>query len=63
MDDLVGTGSFTPELSEFMRPCVQAKLNLIISGGTGSGKTTLLNALSGFIPMRSASLPLRIQQN
>ena len=49
MDDLVGTGSFTPELSEFMRACVQAKLNLIISGGTGSGKTTLLNALSGFI--------------
>ena len=30
--------------------CVQARLNILISGGTGSGKTTLLNALSSFIP-------------
>jgi pilus assembly protein CpaF len=50
MDDLVGVGSVTTELADFLRACVQAKLNLIISGGTGSGKTTLLNALSGFIP-------------
>jgi pilus assembly protein CpaF len=50
MDDLVTTGTFTPDLTEFMRACVQAKLNTIISGGTGSGKTTLLNALSGYIP-------------
>ena len=49
MDDLVGVGSFTPDLAEFIRACVQAKLNLLISGGTGSGKTTLLNALSGYI--------------
>jgi pilus assembly protein CpaF len=50
MDDLVGVGSLTTELADFMRACVQAKLNTIISGGTGSGKTTLLNALSGYIP-------------
>jgi pilus assembly protein CpaF len=50
MDDLVATGTFTQELTEFLRACVQAKLNTIISGGTGSGKTTLLNALSGYIP-------------
>ena len=50
MDDLIAVGAMTPELAEFLRACVQAKLNTIISGGTGSGKTTLLNALSGFIP-------------
>src|SRR5207302_1890167 len=40
----------TPEMMEFMRACVEARLNMFISGGTGSGKTTLLNILSGFIP-------------
>jgi pilus assembly protein CpaF len=37
-------------MAEFLRACVIAKLNIIISGGTGSGKTTLLNVLSAFIP-------------
>jgi pilus assembly protein CpaF len=50
MDDLVNVGSLTRDLADFLRACVQAKLNIIISGGTGSGKTTLLNALSAFIP-------------
>ncbi|HLF71964.1 MAG TPA: CpaF family protein [Dehalococcoidia bacterium] len=50
MDDLINVGSMTTELAEFLRACVQARLNTIISGGTGSGKTTLLNALSGYIP-------------
>jgi pilus assembly protein CpaF len=36
-------------MAEFIRACVRARLNIIISGGTGSGKTTLLNVLSGFI--------------
>jgi pilus assembly protein CpaF len=49
-NDLVATGALTNELAEFFRACVQAKLNIIISGGTGSGKTTMLNALSSFIP-------------
>jgi pilus assembly protein CpaF len=50
VDDLIGVGSMTRELADFLRAAVQAKLNIIVSGGTGSGKTTLLNALSGFIP-------------
>ncbi len=35
---------------QFLKACVEARLNIVISGGTGSGKTTLLNVLSGFIP-------------
>ncbi|HEY8173994.1 MAG TPA: CpaF family protein, partial [Dehalococcoidia bacterium] len=50
INDLVATGALSNELAEFLRACVQAKLNIIISGGTGSGKTTMLNALSSFIP-------------
>ena len=50
IDDLINVGALTRELADFLRACVQARLNIIISGGTGSGKTTLLNALSGFIP-------------
>ena len=48
--DLIGFGSLTEGMSEFLRACVAARLNVIISGGTGSGKTTLLNVLSSFIP-------------
>ena len=48
--DLIKFGSLTENMSEFLRACVAARLNIIISGGTGSGKTTLLNVLSGFIP-------------
>jgi septum site-determining protein MinD len=48
--DLVKYGSFTPEIADFLRLCVESRLNIIVSGGTGSGKTTLLNMLSGFIP-------------
>ncbi|HZT08067.1 MAG TPA: CpaF family protein [Chloroflexota bacterium] len=50
VDDLVRFGSMTPEIAEFLRACVLARLNVVVSGGTGSGKTTLLNVLSGFIP-------------
>ncbi len=48
--DLVNFGTFTSEIADFLRACVEARLNVLISGGTGSGKTTLLNVLSGFIP-------------
>jgi pilus assembly protein CpaF len=48
--ELIGFGTLTPNMAEFLRACVLARLNTIISGGTGSGKTTLLNVLSGFIP-------------
>ncbi len=47
---LVGFGSMTTEIADFLRVCVEARLNIIVAGGTGSGKTTLLNVLSNFIP-------------
>ncbi len=50
VDDLIGFGTATPEMFEFLRVCVEAKLNVFVSGGTGSGKTTTLNVLSSFIP-------------
>jgi len=50
VDQLIALGSLTREMAEFIRACVVARLNIVISGGTGSGKTTLLNVLSGFIP-------------
>jgi pilus assembly protein CpaF len=48
--ELVEIGSLTQGMADFLRACVLARLNIIISGGTGSGKTTLLNVLSTFIP-------------
>jgi pilus assembly protein CpaF len=50
IENLIQFGSITPEALQFLKACVEARLNLVISGGTGSGKTTLLNILSGFIP-------------
>ena len=50
IDNLVEYGSITREAVEFLKACVVARLNVVVSGGTGSGKTTLLNVLSGFIP-------------
>ena len=51
MEDLIAYGSLTSEVSEWLRKLVQAKYNIMISGGTGSGKTTFLNALSYYIPV------------
>ena len=50
VEDYIKFGTATPEMMEFLRACVEARLNVFISGGTGSGKTTLLNIVSGFIP-------------
>ncbi len=50
VEDLIRFGSMTNEIAEFLRACVMARMNVVVSGGTGSGKTTLLNVLSGFIP-------------
>lgn len=49
IDDLLRMGTMTMHMAMFLQACVEAKLNIIISGGTGTGKTTLLNILSGFI--------------
>jgi len=50
ISDLVEKRSLTPEIAELLRGIVEARLNILISGGTGCGKTTILNILSGFIP-------------
>ena len=50
IQQLIDFGSLTPQMAEFIRACVLAHLNIVISGGTGSGKTTLLNVLSSYIP-------------
>ena len=49
IDDLLRRGSLTVNMARFLEVAVEAKLNIIISGGTGTGKTTLLNILSGFL--------------
>src|SRR4051812_41816755 len=50
VEDLIGFGSFTPQVAHFINQCVKGRLNIVVSGGTGTGKTTLLNVLSSFIP-------------
>jgi pilus assembly protein CpaF len=50
LEDMIQLGTLNSESVEFLQRCIQAQLNLLISGGTGSGKTTLLNALSTAIP-------------
>ena len=49
VSDLIQFESITESMAEFLRACVLARLNIVISGGTGSGKTTLLNIMSSFI--------------
>lgn len=50
IDDLLKFRSVTPPMAQLIKALAQAKINILISGGTGSGKTTLLNVMSGFIP-------------
>jgi pilus assembly protein CpaF len=47
---LIENGTLTEDMSALLEGCVQARLNILVSGGTGAGKTTLLNALTSFIP-------------
>ena len=50
VEKLVGYGTITTEMARFLKACVSARLNILVSGGTGSGKTSTLNVLSSFIP-------------
>ncbi len=50
VDDLVGFGTLTRSVADFLAACVRGRLNVLVSGGTGAGKTTTLNTLSSFIP-------------
>ena len=50
VDDLVGFGTMTRPVADFLAACVKGRLNILVSGGTGAGKTTTLNMLSSFIP-------------
>ncbi len=63
--ELVEIGSMTEAAAGFLRACVMAKVNIVVSGGTGTGKTTLLNGLSAFIPERERIVtiedPMEIQ--
>lgn len=49
-EDLVGFGTFSETMLTFLQGCVNARLNVVVSGGTGSGKTTTLNVMSSMIP-------------
>jgi pilus assembly protein CpaF len=50
VEDMVRFGTLTREAVGFLKACVLARCNIIVSGGTGTGKTTMLNVLSSFIP-------------
>lgn len=50
IEDLIRFGTFGPRAVTFLRGCILARKNIVISGGTGSGKTTLLNVLGAQIP-------------
>jgi len=50
IEDLIQHQTLTPQMAEFLKTCVRARKNIVISGGTGSGKTTTLNVIGSFIP-------------
>jgi len=51
-EDLLRNKALTEPMLDMLKGAVQARLNIVVSGGTGAGKTTLMNVLSGFIDER-----------
>lgn len=50
VDNLISFGTMDEKMATFLRACIKARVNILVSGGTGSGKTTTLNVISSFIP-------------
>ncbi len=50
IQNLISFETMTADMSQFIKACVEGRMNIVVSGGTGSGKTTTLNVLSAFIP-------------
>jgi len=50
VEDLLEKAALTEPMVDFLRACIEARLNILISGGTGSGKTTFLNIMASFLP-------------
>ena len=50
LEDLIENASLTPDMAEFLNAAIEARVSMLISGGTGAGKTTLLNALAAYVP-------------
>ena len=68
-EDLLRNETFTTGMLDLLSGCVQARMNIVIAGGSGSGKTTMLNTLSRFIPDEERivtiedTAELQLQQN
>lgn len=68
VENLISFGTMDKKMAAFLRACVQARINILVSGGTGSGKTTTLNVISSFIPEQERivtiedAAELRLQQ-
>jgi len=58
MEEFIASGALNVGVAEFLKACVIARLNLLISGGAGAGKTTLMNILCSFIPARERSIAI-----
>ena len=68
-EELLKLETLTTGMLDFLSGCVEARLNIVISGGSGAGKTTILNTLSRFIPEEERivtiedTAELQLQQN